>query len=83
MTFRDQSLKSLFSIKKMPYGIYPIAGAITFALSGMTYVAYKSLFGPEIGLTKHERQPFYVNYRNNANKDKSTKLYNVNPYLHK
>jgi len=82
MTFRDQSFMKMFSMKRIPYGIYPLVGGLVFALSGMTYVAYHSLCSPDIGLWKSERDPFYVKYKNNVNGNKSTKLYNVNPRLY-
>ena len=78
MTFRAKLSPSL---KKIPLGITPLFLAMGFAVTGASYFAYHSLTGPEIGLTKKQRQPNFIGQKYNYPTEKSTKLYNVNPIL--
>ncbi len=78
-TFRDASLKAFFKPGKIPWGIYPLVGMMTFALSGMTYFIAHTAGGPELAWTKQERKPFYEGYaNNNLERDSTTKIYSPN-----
>jgi hypothetical protein len=70
---QNMSLMKFFRIKKIPSGIYPLLGIMTFAVSGASYFAYHCLSGPEIQLHKN---------RESANmhlmRDETTKLWNPN-----
>ncbi len=45
---------------KIPLGITPLLAVMGCAISGASYFAFHCLTGPEIGLTKCQRKPFYV-----------------------
>jgi hypothetical protein len=68
----NMTFTSFFKLKKVPIGIFPLLGVMSFAVCGGTYFAYHSLSGPEIQLRKNHK----------ANMDipvgVTTKLYNPN-----
>ena len=78
MTFRSSLIPNL---KKIPIGIAPLFFVMVFTVSGTAFFAFHTLLGPEIGLTKEQRQPNYVGQKANQPTEYSTKMYNVNPIL--
>ncbi|KAJ3301970.1 hypothetical protein HDV03_005544 [Kappamyces sp. JEL0829] len=77
-TFRDNSLASFFSPRTMfaAWGLFPLYGALTFALAGGSYFVLHTAGGPELGWTAQERVPGYEGYANNRLQPyQSTKMY--------
>lgn len=68
MTFKN-------TIRRIPLGISPLLAVMGCAVSGASFFAYHSLTGPEIGLTKSQRQPFYVGEKSKSSENHYRKLY--------
>lgn len=62
------------SLQKIPLGITPLLAVMVCAVSGASFFAYHSLAGPEIGLTKAQRRPFYEGQNYNFPDRRRTKL---------
>jgi hypothetical protein len=63
---QDKSLRKFFQFKKIPYGIYPLFGMMTFALCGGLYFMIHTAGNPELEWNKNNRKlgiQYHDNYK--------------------